>query len=114
MEKEEDSVIRWLIEMGLLQDLGFNDKVGDNIYYVDPEIANIFPSFKDMHKKDIGQAVFDLWNLEMIDLSFDDEGEPLIALNKNSFNQDKIDDIEDDSLKSYLFLIIDVFEKHFK
>jgi hypothetical protein len=50
----------------------------------------------------------------MIDLSFDDEGEPLIALNKNSFNQDKIDAIEDDALKSYLFLIIDVFEKHFK
>jgi hypothetical protein len=45
----------------------------------------------------------------MLDIIFDDNGEPLVSLNKNSMNEEKIESIEDPSLRYEMYAIIQAF-----
>lgn len=111
---EEESLIKWLVDLGILRDLGYNEIFGDHIYQIDDTANDFIPGLKEQHRLDVNQAVFDLWNLEMIDIRFDDDGEPLISLNENSTNTDKINSIEDEALRSQMLLLISIFNERFK
>lgn len=112
MSQEEDP-LQWLIDLGILKDLGYNEVVGDNLYKISDDADDYIPGLKGKHKRNVSQAVFDLWELEMIDVSFDQTGEPLVALNENSLDRDKINSIEDIDLKMQMLMLISIFDQHF-
>ena len=111
---DEESLIKWLVDLGILKDLGYNEIFGDHIYQIDDAADDFIPGLKKKHNLDVNQSVFDLWNLEMIDIRFDDDGEPLISLNENSTNTDKINAIDDEELRSQMLLLISIFNERFK
>lgn len=110
---EEDDIIKWLIEIGILKDLGYDEEIGDHLYYIEGENTDLFPEIMEEHQKDINEAIFDLWQLDMIDVAFDDFGDPLISLNKNSLDKNKIEQIEDPALKGKLKTIVEIFTQQF-
>lgn len=112
MEDEED-IIKFLVDLGILKDLGYNEDFGDNLYYIKPEAKEVFPSLSRAQMQSINQSVFDLWELDMLNVMFDENGEPLIGLNENSLDEDKINAIENHELRKQHILIVSVFNQYF-
>lgn len=112
-EKEDKDLIKFLVDMGILKDLGYNEELGENLYYIDSKADEIFPQLKQEQMKSLNQSVFDLWELEMLDVTFDENGEPLIGLNKNSLDKQKIAAIEDEELRRQHIMIVTIFDEYF-
>lgn len=110
---EQESLISKLIEMGVIVPLGFSDETGQDMYVIADDAEEKFPKIIEEQEKYINEAVFDLWNLELIDIVFDDNGEPLVGLNKNSTDREKINNIEDDDLKRSMYAILLAFADTF-
>lgn len=111
-EKAED-IIQYLIEMGVLKPLGYDENVGDELFLVTEEAEQIMPEIPKMRERETNSAVFDLWQLGMLDVVFDDNGEPLVSLNKNSTDKDKIEAIEDENLKNNMYMFVAIFSEYF-
>lgn len=112
-EYDEEQIIKWLVDLGIIEDLGYNEELGENMYHITSEAQEYFPQLKETHLKDINQHVFDLWQINMLDVTFDDKGEPLVALNKNSLDKEKIAQIQDPELKRQMIMIISAFDDYY-
>lgn len=112
MEDEED-IIKFLVDLGILKDAGYNDDIGENLYHIQPEAKDIFPSLSKAQMQSINQSVFDLWELDMLNVMFDENGEPLIGLNENSLSEDKINAIQNEDLRRQHIMIVSVFNQYF-
>lgn len=89
----EDELIQYLLSIGALE-FSFFDDDGSKVYRLTPEAKDLVPNLYEEHIKDFNSKVFSLWNQGMLDLSFDTDGDPLIAVNENSYNSDMIDKLE--------------------
>jgi hypothetical protein len=49
----------------------------------------------------------------MLDVTFGDDGEPLVGLNKNSTDPEKIEAIEDEGLRTQMYMIVSIFSSYF-
>lgn len=104
--KMEEELIQYLISIGALE-YCFTDDDGSYIYRLTPEAKDLVPDLYDEHMKQFNTTVFSLWNKGLIDIVFDDDGEPLIGLNENSDNKEmikKLDITEADILKEIKFV----------
>ena len=110
---EEDDLIQFLIDMGVLKPLGYTDGDGQEMYIVTERAKEIFPELPEIQEKETNSAIFELWQMDMLDVRFDDNGDPLVALNKNSTNPDKVEMIEDESLRRQMYMILAAFLEHF-
>lgn len=107
--KLEDELIEYLLSIGALE-FSFFDDDGSKVYKLTPQAKELVPNLYDEHIKDFNSKVFSLWNREMLDLSFDDDGDPLIAVNQNSYDEEKVKGLEKNE-KEVLTEIIAVWEK---
>jgi len=112
-DKEAQELIEFLIKMGILKPLGYNEELDDEMYLISDDAAELMPELTKMKQQEINSAVFDLWRLDMLDVTFSDDGEPLIGLNKNSTNLEKINAIEDEELKNQMYMIVSIFYSYF-
>ena len=99
-------MIQYLLSIGALQ-WAFTNEDGEEIYRLTPDAKELVPNLYDEHIKDFNSIVFSLWNKNMIDLTFDEDGEPLIGLNENSINEEMIVDLdknEKEALKEIVFV----------
>lgn len=110
---EDETLIEKLIEMGIIVPLGFSEEHNQDMYMITDSAETMFPELIQEQEKYINEAVFDLWNLDLIDIVFDDNGEPLVGLNKNSTDREKIERIEDDDLKKSMYAILLAFADTF-
>lgn len=113
MSSEEDSIVEYLIEMGVIIPLGYSDETGQEMYRVTEEAGELFPEFFEEQMKELNETVFDLWSLDLIDIVFDENGEPLVGLNKNSMDKEKIEAIENKDLRSAMYGILLAFVEKF-
>lgn len=113
MDEEDKDIIKFLVDLGILKEMGYSEELGENLYYIEPRADEIFPALKEAQMQNINQSVFDLWELEMLDVTFNEHGEPLIGLNENSINKDKINAIEDEELRRQHIMIVSVFNEYF-
>lgn len=109
MSSEEDNILQYLIDMGIIVPLGYSDEIGQEMYKVTEDAEELFPEFVAEQTKELNETVFDLWNLDLIDIVFDDNGEPLVGLNKNSMDKEKIEAIENKDLRSAMYGILLAF-----
>ena len=111
--KDDEEIIKFLVELGILKNIGYSEILGEDIYYIDSKAQELLPEITEMHKKNVNQVVFDLWELDMLDVAFDESGEPMVALNKNSVDPEKIEQLEDENLKKQLLMIVAIFDDRF-
>jgi len=112
-DEEANELIEFLVDMGVLRPLGYTDGDGQEMYMVTEKAEKIFPELPEMQERETNSAVFELWQIDMLDVRFDDNGDPLIALNKNSTNPEKVEMIEDESLRRQMYMILAAFLEHF-
>lgn len=112
-EYDEDELIQWLISMGVIKEVGYNEDLGENMYQITPEAQQYLPELKKTYLQEINQSVFELWQMNMLDVTFDEKGEPMVALNKNSLDKEKIKQIQDPELKAQMVMIISAFDDYY-
>jgi len=102
----DEEMIQYLISMGALEYV-FDDEDGEPIYRMTPEARDMIPDLYDNHIQDFNAMVFSLWTKNMIDVVFDEMGDPMVSLNDNSENKemvDKLDKEEREVLKEIIFV----------
>jgi hypothetical protein len=102
----DEELIEYLVSIGALEYV-FTDDEGGYIYRLTPDAKELVPDLYEDHVKDFNSSVFSLWNYGLIDIVFDDDGEPLISLNENTEYKDMRDKLykkELDVLKEIVFV----------
>lgn len=85
--KEEalDEIISMLVEMGALA-LSGQSEDGEPIYKVTPECQEIFPDFYELHQSDVNTTLNSLWQLGIVEVEFDENGEKVRMTERNEKN----------------------------
>ncbi len=80
MSNEEDlsDIILKLIEMGALEVRGYDDVSNQFIYNLTPKCQELMPELFDEHFKMINELAFKLWSKELIEMTFDKNGIPMV------------------------------------
>lgn len=86
----EDFIIDHLLETGYIEIAGVDPETGENTYRVTELGRQMIPELHQEAMAGLNAISFRLWQKDMIDLTFDDEGMPRISLNENSYNEEKI------------------------
>lgn len=89
-EEEVDKIIQDYIKRGWLEEVGIDSETGEQSYRITEEGKRILPEMYEESLAVYNMTCFKLWEKNMINLTFDDEGMPLVALNRNSFDEEKI------------------------
>jgi predicted transcriptional regulator len=89
-EEEIDEVLESLIKKGLVEEAGIDLESGQQTYRITDRGKQILPEFYEESLALHNMTCFSLWNKDMINMSFDENGLPMVALNKNSFDQEKV------------------------
>ena len=110
-EEEINKIIDDYVKRGWLEEVGKDMETGDPTYRITEKGKKILPDLYEESMSTYNMVCFKLWEKNMINLSFDDEGMPLVALNKNSFDEEKImllSEIERFILRQLLDLMPDI------
>ena len=102
----EEELVQYLLSIGALEYV-FTDEDGDPVYRLTPEARDLVPDLYDEHMKDFNSVVFSLWSKNLIDVVFDEDGEPLIGINQNTTDQEmtkSLDRAEKEALQEILFV----------
>lgn len=102
----EEELVQYLLSIGALEYV-FTDEDGDPVYRLTPEARDLVPDLYDEHMKDFNSVVFSLWSKNLIDVVFDEDGEPLIGINENTTDLQMtqgLDRAEKEALQEILFV----------
>lgn len=113
MSEQDDDLIQYLVDMGIIVPLGYSEEIGQDMYKITDKAQNVFPEIVEQQTSYVNDAVFDLWNLELIDVVFDENGDALVGLNKNSLDRGKVESIENEDLKKSMYAILIAFAERF-
>lgn len=89
----DDELIQYLLSLGALEYV-FTDDDGEPIYRLTPEAKDLVPDLYEEHMKDFNAVVFSLWSKNIIDVIFDEDGEPMIGLNSNTDDPEMIEELD--------------------
>lgn len=104
--KVDDELIQYLLSIGALEFV-FIDEEGEHIYRLTPEARELVPDLYDEHMQNFTSSVFSLWSKDLIDVVFDENGEPLIGINDNTENEQLVSELDNQDkniLKEILFV----------
>lgn len=79
-EEEYNELIQKLIDMGVLEVIGFDEKSNQFTFGITPKCQEILPELFDEHFKMINELAFKLWNDGIIEMTFDTDGVPMVMI----------------------------------
>lgn len=88
--------VEYLIKIGAIQEAFEDQDTNRQIYKFTDEAADLVPEIYHQHMKDFNAMVFNLWNKNVIDIIFSEDGDPMISLNENSYSFDMIKDLSEE------------------
>lgn len=77
-QEDLSNIILQLIEMGALEVRGYDSISNQFIYNLTPKCQEIMPDLFEEHFKMINELAFRLWSKDIIDLTFDKDGIPMV------------------------------------
>ena len=77
-QEDLSNIILQLIEMGALEVRGYDSISNQFIYNLTPKCQDIMPDLFEEHFKMINELAFRLWSKDIIDLTFDKDGIPMV------------------------------------
>ena len=105
----EEEMIQYLISIGALEYV-FDDEDGEPVYRLTEEAKDLVPDLYEEHMKDFNSVVFSLWSKNLVDVVFDEDGEPMIGLNANTDDPEMIEEL-DKQEKEVLEEILHIWKK---
>ena len=98
-----------LIEIGALEFVSV-DENNEDVYRFTKNAKKLVPKLYKEHMQEFSNVVFSLWTKNMLDVVFDEEGDPLISINENSSDLEKIEQLGLDE-KEVIFEIVNSWEE---
>lgn len=101
----EPELVEYLVSIGALE-FCYIDDAGENIYRFTKDAKELVPDIYKEHMKEFNNVIFSLWLKDVVDIIFDEDGEPLIGINKNTYDNvyvDKLEDDEREALKEIIY-----------
>lgn len=113
MTDESEEFMNYLIELGVITPI--NDEItgGETMYRLSEDAEFFLPGIMEEHRKMVNSSIFDLWTLDMISIEFDENGDPMVALNDNSLDIEKVEGIEDIELRQAMYTILVAFAEKY-
>jgi hypothetical protein len=84
MDKDD---IEYFLAIGALE-FSYVDDDGDEVYRLTEKAKEIAPQLYEEQMKDFNAAIFSLWNKGVIDITFDNNGEPLIGISEDVYDME--------------------------
>lgn len=78
--EEYESIVSKLIEMGVLEIVGYDTTSNQFMYNITPECEHLLPELWEEHFKFVNELAFQMWNEELIEMNFDKDGTPMVML----------------------------------
>jgi hypothetical protein len=112
-EEDLSNLILQLIEMGALEVRGYDSISNQFIYNLTPKCQEIMPDLFEEHFKMINELAFKLWSKEIIDLTFDKEGIPMVMPKNIDYTRSIMNDLPDEE-RFFLENLIQKYENDTK
>jgi hypothetical protein len=93
-----DDFMEYLLEIGALEKIGFDEHTKQNIYRVTEKADEFIPEFTEYYFSELNTEVFFLWQNEYVDIVFDEEGEPMVSPLEKAFDEDSWKELPIESL----------------
>jgi len=115
LSNEEDlsDIILKLIEMGALEVRGYDDVSNQFIYNLTPKCQELMPELFDEHFKMINELAFKLWSKELIEMTFDKDGVPMVMPKNIEYTKSIMYTLPDEE-RFFLENLINKYEKDTK
>lgn len=94
-EEEVDIIIYNLIQAGYLKVSGTDPETGEIAYQITEKGKKEMPELYEESLAAYNMVCFGLWDKGMVDIAFDEKGLPLVSLNKNTFDKEKIKNLNE-------------------
>lgn len=92
---EYNNIVEMLIENGILELIGFDEKSNQFTYGLTPKCRELMPELWEEHFKFINEMAFKLWKDGVIEMQFDKDGTPLVMLTEKAIEiKDSLPDDE--------------------
>ena len=112
-EEDLTSIISQLLEIGALEIRGY-DSISDQFTYnITPKCQEIMPELFEEHFKMINELAFKLWSKDLIELTFDTYGVPMIMLKNIEYTRSVMYTLPEDE-RFFLENLLDKYEKDMK
>ena len=112
-EEDLSNLILQLIEIGALEVRGYDSISNQFIYNLTPKCQEIMPDLFEEHFKMINELAFKLWSKEIIDLTFDKEGIPMVMPKNIEYTRSIMNDLPDEE-RFFLENLIQKYENDIK
>lgn len=109
-DQDLSNLILQLIEMGALEIKGYDSISNQFTYNLTPKCQEIMPELFEEHFKMINELAFKLWNKDLIDLTFDKDGVPMIMTKNIEHTKSVMYTLPEDER----FFLENLIEKHEK
>ena len=112
-EEDLSNIILQLIEMGALEIRGYDSISNQFTYNLTPKCQEIMPDLFEEHFKMINELAFKLWSKEIIDLTFDKDGIPMVMPKNIEYTRSVMYTLPEDE-RFFLENLLDKYEKDTK
>ncbi len=112
-EEELSDLILKLLETGALEVKGYDDLSNQFIYNLTPKCQELFPELFDEHFKMINELAFKLWTKELIEMTFDSEGTPMVMPKNIEYTKSILYNLPEEE-RFFLQNLLDKYEKDTK
>ena len=112
-EEDLSNIILQLIEMGALEVRGYDSISNQFTYNLTPKCQEIMPELFEEHFKMINELAFKLWSKDLIELTFDKNGVPMIMPKNIEYTRSVMYTLPEDE-RFFLENLLDKYEKDTK
>jgi hypothetical protein len=112
-EEHLSDLILKLLEMGALEVKGYDDLSDQFIYNLTPKCQELFPELFDEHFRMINEIAFTLWTKELIEMTFDSDGTPMIMPKDIEYTKSVLSILPEEE-RFFLQNLLDKYEKDTK
>ena len=112
-EEDLSNIILQLIEMGAIEIRGYDSVSYQFIYNLTPKCQEILPDLFEEHFKMINELAFKLWSKDIINLTFDKDGIPMVMPKDIQYTRSIMNNLPDEE-RFFLENLLQKYEKDTK
>jgi hypothetical protein len=112
-EEDLSNIILQLIEMGAIEIRGYDSVSDQFIYNLTPKCQEILPDLFEEHFKMINELAFKLWSKDIINLTFDKDGIPMVMPKDIQYTRSIMNNLPDEE-RFFLENLLQKYEKDTK
>jgi hypothetical protein len=112
-DQDLTNIIAQLLEMGVLEIRGYDSISNQFTYNITPRCKELYPELFEEHFKMINDLAFKLWSKDLIELTFDKDGVPMVMPKNIEYTRSVMYALPEDE-RFFLENLLDKYEKDTK